>query len=594
MSTQTLIEHGPFIAGVAEPLSGEHREITNPGTGELVGRVTAATAQDADRAVNAAQDAFKDWSRRGYADRGRIIHACAEAFEAHVDELVPILVAEQGKTIREAKIELHKAADTLEHYAGLSRQVRGISVHNIDPGVDARVLRRPLGVVAAIVPWNFPTTLLCNKLGPAFLTGNTVVAKPADTTPLTTLRLAEIFHEAGLPAGVFNVLPGKGSVAGDALVRHPLVRKVAFTGSTPIGEQVAALAAVGSKRVTLELGGSDPMIICDDADLKAAASAAAMGRFYNCGQACLAIKRLYVFESVADEVVAAVAAKAARLRVGIGSDPDSQLGPLHTEGQREELERQIAESGGEILAGGGRPEGLDSGWFHEPTVVLEPGRDSPMATRGGLRSGAADLAREGHGRGDRAGQQLAVRPRLERVDAGPRPRRARRLRARLRLHVDQLAHEGLRRAALRRPQGLRLRQGARLRGAGLLHRSEVGRRQALAVASLGMDADSLVAIDVHSHVQASLTSRGFPPGSPEAAVAEVFGSDKLLNVPELAAFYRERKMAAVCFMVDTVRWGGPVTNDEILELAAKERDALIPFVSIDPHRGAEGVAKRGG
>jgi acyl-CoA reductase-like NAD-dependent aldehyde dehydrogenase len=380
VSTQTLIEHGPFIAGVAEPLAGTHREITNPGTGELVGRVSAATAQDADRAVQAASDAFKDWSRPGYADRGAIIHACAEAFEAHVDELVPILVAEQGKTIREAKIELHKAADTLEHYAGLSRQVRGISVHNVDPGVEARTLRRPLGVVAAIVPWNFPTTLLCNKLGPAFLAGNTVVAKPADTTPLTTLRLAEIFHEAGLPAGVFNVLPGKGSVVGDALVRHPLVRKVAFTGSTPIGEQVAAIAAAGSKRVTLELGGSDPMIICDDADLKAAASAAAMGRFNNCGQACLAIKRLYVFESVADEVVAAIAAKAARLRVGVGSDPDSQLGPLHTEGQREELERQIAESGGEILAGGGRPEGLDNGWFHEPTVILEPGRDSPMAT----------------------------------------------------------------------------------------------------------------------------------------------------------------------------------------------------------------------
>jgi acyl-CoA reductase-like NAD-dependent aldehyde dehydrogenase len=379
VSTETLIEHGLFIAGAAAPLAGEHREIVNPGTGEVVGRVTSATAEDADRAVRAALDAQPAWARSGYAERGKILHACAEAFEARVDELAPILVAEQGKTIREAKIELHKAADTLEHYAGLSKQVRGISVHNMDPGVDGRVLRRPLGVVAAIVPWNFPTTLLCNKLGPAFLAGNTVVAKPADSTPLTTLRLAQIFSDAGLPAGVFNVLPGRGSVAGDALVRHPLVRKIAFTGSTPIGEQVAAIAAIGSKRVTLELGGSDPMIICDDADLKAAASAAAMGRFYNCGQACLAIKRLYVFESVADEVVASIAAKAARLRVGVGSDPDSQLGPLHSEGQRAELERQIADSGGEILAGGGRPEGLDSGWFHEPTVILEPGRDSPMA-----------------------------------------------------------------------------------------------------------------------------------------------------------------------------------------------------------------------
>jgi acyl-CoA reductase-like NAD-dependent aldehyde dehydrogenase len=140
-----------------------------------------------------------------------------------------------------------------------------------------------------------------------------------------------------------------------------------------------AAAAEHLKRVTLELGGSDPMIICDDADLAAAASAASMGRFYNCGQACLAIKRVYVFDAVADEVIEAIAAKARRLRVGLGSDPDSQMGPLHTEAQRARLERQIAESGGEVVAGGGRPEGLDSGWFHEPTVVVEPGRDSPMA-----------------------------------------------------------------------------------------------------------------------------------------------------------------------------------------------------------------------
>jgi len=384
MSVETITERGAYIAGAAEPFEGEGREIRNPGTGELVARVTSAGEELADRAVRAARDAFPEWARLGYTDRGKVLHACAEAFEAHVDELTPILVAEQGKTIREATIELRKAADTLEHYAGMAREVRGISVHGLDPGVDGRVIRRPLGVVAAIVPWNFPTTLLCNKLGPAFLCGNTVVAKPADTTPLTTLRLAEIFTEAGLPPGVFNVVPGRGSVVGEALVTHPVVRKVAFTGSTPVGERVAAQAAVGSKRVTLELGGSDPMIICDDADLAAAASAASMGRFYNCGQACLAIKRVYVFESVADEVIEAIGAKAARLRVGIGSDAESQMGPLHTEGQREELERQIAETlagGGELLTGGGRPEGeaLANGWFHQPTVVVDPPKDSPMA-----------------------------------------------------------------------------------------------------------------------------------------------------------------------------------------------------------------------
>jgi succinate-semialdehyde dehydrogenase/glutarate-semialdehyde dehydrogenase len=355
--------------------------ITNPGTGEVVGEVAAAGPEQVDEAVRRAHAAQHAWGRRSHSDRGAILHACAEALEAHADELVPTLVAEQGKTLREARIELHKAAETLEHYAGLRKEVRGAYVHGLDPGVDGRVLLRPLGVVAAIVPWNFPTTLLCNKLGPALLCGNTVVAKPADSTPLTTLLLGEILREAGLPEDVLTVLPGTGADAGEALVTHPLVRKVAFTGSTPTGERVAALAAKGSKRVTLELGGSDPMIVCDDADLAKAASAASMGRFYNCGQACLAIKRLYVFESVADELIEAVAAKARRLRIGIGSDPESQIGPLHSERQRDTLERQIAESGGEILAGGGRPDdpALAAGWFHEPTVVLEPGRDSPMA-----------------------------------------------------------------------------------------------------------------------------------------------------------------------------------------------------------------------
>jgi acyl-CoA reductase-like NAD-dependent aldehyde dehydrogenase len=377
-------ERGVFIGGEPQPISGATLEIRNPGTGEPVGRVTRADAALVDAAVRRAHDAFAAWARLGYSDRGAILHACAEAFAAHVDELTPILVAEQGKTIREAKLELRKAAETLEHYAGMQKEVRSIYVHGLDTNVDGRVLRRPLGVVAAIVPWNFPTTLLCNKLGPALLCGNTVVAKPADSTPFTTLRLAEILTEAGLPDGVLNVVTGTGAEAGEAMVTHPLVRKVAFTGSTPTGERVAALAAPGSKRVTLELGGSDPMIICDDADLAKAASAAAMGRFYNCGQACLAIKRLYVMESVADEVIQAVVAKAGRLRVGLGSDPDSQLGPLHSARQLALLERQVSESvaaGGELLVGGERPDdpGLADGHFYRPAVVLQPPHDSPMA-----------------------------------------------------------------------------------------------------------------------------------------------------------------------------------------------------------------------
>ncbi len=374
---------GCFIDGRVEPVEADTLTIHDPATGALVGTVTAATAEIVDRAVRSARAAFGEWSRLSILERAKILRAGAELLEARADDLAPGLTAEQGKPLREARMEIRKAADTLDHYASMGKDVRAISVHQLDPGVDGTVLRRPLGVVGAIVPWNFPTTLLSNKLGPALLTGNTVVAKPADTTPFTTLALAEILTEAGLPPGVLNVVTGTGAVAGEALVTHPLVSKIAFTGSTPTGERVMALASRGAKRVTLELGGSDPLIICDDADLAAAASAASMGRFFNCGQACLAIKRVYVFETVADEVIEQIAAKAGRLKVGLPTEKGTQLGPLHSARQRDLLEDQLdrtLERGGEVLVGGRRPEGLESGYFHEPTVVVEPPRDSPMAT----------------------------------------------------------------------------------------------------------------------------------------------------------------------------------------------------------------------
>jgi succinate-semialdehyde dehydrogenase/glutarate-semialdehyde dehydrogenase len=333
--------------------------------------------------VQAARAALGDWSALGVARRGEILGEAVAHASAHLDELVATMVREQGKTIRDARIEIPKAFDTLGHYVGLSRALRGAHTPMLDPGVDGYVLRRPLGVVAAIVPWNFPTTLLANKLGPALVAGNTLVAKPAGTTPLVTLRLAELLAEGGLPPGVFNVVTGSGSVAGTALVAHPDVRKIAFTGSTPVGEQIAALAARGTKRITLELGGSDPMIICDDADLAAAASAAAMGRYYNCGQACLATKRVYVYESVADQVIDAITSKAKRLRVGPGDAPGSQLGPLHTRAQRDEVAGQVSrtlELGGELTAGGAAPDDpeLAQGFFYLPTVVVDPPAGCPM------------------------------------------------------------------------------------------------------------------------------------------------------------------------------------------------------------------------
>jgi len=384
-SPQVTAEAGAFVNGAAHQNSGPPLPVTNPADGQVFAEVASATPADVDAAVKSAREAFDEWSELAVSRRGELLWGAATVVHQHVDELVELLTREQGKTLRDSRIEIGRAVETLEHYVGLSKALRGSFAPHLDPGTDGMVLRRPLGVVGAIVPWNFPTTLLCNKLGPALIAGNTVVAKPADTTPLTTLRFVELLTEGGLPPGVVNVITGTGPEAGEALVTHPDVRKVAFTGSTRTGERIMELASRGTKRLTLELGGSDPLIVCEDADLAKAASAASMGRFYNCGQACLAVKRVYVMDSVADEVVEAITAKAKKLRVGPGDAEGSQIGPLHTARQRELVADQVKrtlEQGGELLCGGSAPDDpeLAGGFFYSPTVIADPPHDSPMAT----------------------------------------------------------------------------------------------------------------------------------------------------------------------------------------------------------------------
>ncbi len=376
-----------FVRGEYAELSRlERMAVTNPADGSEVDNVPLGGASEVDEAVRSAHEAFPAWRDTPASRRGALLQQAAEAVMKQVDDLAPLLTAEQGKPLKEARLEIRRFVHTLEHYVGLAKNIRGGYVPDLDEGTYGMIVRRPLGVIGAIVPWNFPTTLLGNKLGPALITGNTVVAKPAETTPLVTLRIAEIMHEAGIPAGVFNVVSGTGEQAGQALAEHPLVRKVAFTGSTPVGKKLAALAANDLKRATLELGGSDPMIVCDDANLDRAASAASVGRFFNCGQACLAVKRVYVFESVADEFVEKLTGKAKKLKVGPGTQDGVILGPLHTSRGRDLLEEQVAEavdSGARVLAGAKRPEGnglSEKGNFYEPTVLLEPARDSRVAT----------------------------------------------------------------------------------------------------------------------------------------------------------------------------------------------------------------------
>src|SRR5215204_2031772 len=375
-----------FIDGGYTDLSGvERMSIIDPSNGEEVDTVPASGAADVDRAVGSAYDAFPAWRDIPAAKRGEILDEAARAVLAAREELAPLLTSEQGKPLREARLEIRRFVHTLEHYVGLAKNIRGGYVPDLDEDTYGLIVRRPLGVVGAIVPWNFPTTLLGNKLGPALITGNVVVAKPSDTTPLTTLRIAEIMHAAGLPAGVFNVVTGTGPGAGQALAEHHQVRKIAFTGSTPVGKKLMALAAGDLKRTTLELGGSDPMIVCADANLDRAASAASVGRFFNAGQACLATKRLYVFESVADEFVEKLTAKVRKLRVGPGTAEGVMPGPLHSSGGRDLVEEQVksaVDSGAKVLHGAKRPEGngFSKGYYYEPTLLLEPSHDSRVAT----------------------------------------------------------------------------------------------------------------------------------------------------------------------------------------------------------------------
>ena len=375
-----------FIGGTYRDFPrAERLAITNPANGEPVDTVPRLGPAEVDMAVRAAVDAFRAWREIPAGRRGEILSSAAEAVRHELTDLAALLTSEQGKPLREARLEIGRFVHTLEHYAGLAKSLRGGYVPNLDEGAYGMILKMPLGVVAAIVPWNFPTTLLGNKLGPALVAGNTLVAKPAETTPLTTLRIAGLMHKAGLPAGVFNVITGSGSIVGRALVEHPLVRKVGFTGSTPVGKRIMSMAAADLKRVTLELGGSDPLIVCDDADLDGAASAASVGRFFNCGQACLAVKRLYLFRDIADAFIDKLLAKVARLKVGPGTIDGITLGPLHTAGGREEIEAQVADavaSGAKVMMGGRRPAGelYDHGYFYEPTLLFEPRRDSQVGT----------------------------------------------------------------------------------------------------------------------------------------------------------------------------------------------------------------------
>jgi succinate-semialdehyde dehydrogenase/glutarate-semialdehyde dehydrogenase len=375
-----------FIGGESTgSSSGQTYEVINPATGEVVDSAPKGNENDARAAIDAAHAAFQAWSETSAESRAQLILKGIEVVKKELQELSVLLTKEQGKPLGDSQREIEHFLHGMSFYAGLASKMRGSYVPLPDTKMYGMVLKQAVGVAAAIVPWNFPITLMGTKVGPALAAGCTVVVKPASTTPLATARIVELLNQAGLPKGVLNVVIGPGSVVGEELLRNPKVGRVAFTGESKTGKHVMEVAGGQMKRVTLELGGSDPMIVCEDADVDKALTGASVGRFYNCGQACLAVKRLYIVETLYDQFVEKLLGKVQKLTVGNGMDQKTRLGPMHSKVQREEIESQIADAvkrGARVLIGGKRPEGADfeKGFYYLPTVLTDAPHDSRVVT----------------------------------------------------------------------------------------------------------------------------------------------------------------------------------------------------------------------
>ncbi|MGH2663251.1 MAG: aldehyde dehydrogenase family protein [Actinomycetota bacterium] len=349
-------------------------EVFNPHDGSKLADVAEAKVDDAERAVEAARAAFPGWSALGPSDRGRLLLKLADAIESHTEELARLETIDTGHPIRDAtRLDVPRTAATFRYFGGMADKLQG-SVVPVEPGFLNYVVRRPVGVVGQIVPWNFPLMFSSWKMGPALAAGNTVVYKPAELTPLSTLRLAELIAEIGFPPGVVNIIPGKGRVVGSHLAAHPQVQKIAFTGSTEVGRSIVQASAGNLKRVQLELGGKGANIVFDDADLGAAINGSAFAIFHNQGQACIAGSRLILHEAVAEEFLERFLELARSIRVGDPLDPLTEMGPLTSPEHRDRVLGYVKvalEEGGEILTGGKAPDdpALAAGCYVEPTVV---------------------------------------------------------------------------------------------------------------------------------------------------------------------------------------------------------------------------------
>jgi betaine-aldehyde dehydrogenase len=360
-------------------------EVKNPATGEIIDRVPDGTLEEVMLATEAAETAFDSWADTTMRERGKILYQASRKVREQYKDLAHLLTVEQGKPLKESTDEVRGFANVLEFYAGISACQNGEAIQ-LGAAGDCIVVRKPLGVCGSIIPWNMPVLIMGWKIGPALLAGNTMVLKPASSTPLTNLRLGQILEEEGLPPGVLNIVTGRGETVGTAMVKNSVIRKLSFTGDYETGVRIRDIAGASFKDIVLELGGSDPMIVMQDADIDKAVDGAVRGRFYNAGQTCTAVKRLYVHEKIADLFIRKLQERVESLTVGNGLGSKIDIGPMNSAEQREKISRRIEETRnnreGIILTGGNSLRGTvyEKGYFYRPTLVTNVIPESGLMT----------------------------------------------------------------------------------------------------------------------------------------------------------------------------------------------------------------------
>ena len=359
-----------------EAKSGKTFPVENPYNQQIISHVPDSDNHDVNEAVSAANTAYNDWHKMSASERRDLMKELANKSRENANELAKTISMEMGKPFPEALDEIDTVADFLEYYGELARDEVGRIVAPVDRNTMSLVRYESIGVIGCIIPWNYPLALMGWKLAPALAAGNTVVMKPSEITPLSILHWCNVVDSV-LPDGVINVITGFGQSAGEPIVNHPDVPVVTFTGSVATGKKIAKFAAENLKKVSLELGGKDPMIICDDADIEIAAQGASWGGFVNAGQVCTSIERVYVFENVIDQFTEAIIEEAKKVVLGDPMKEDTHIGPMASKLQQEkaiEKVNQAIKDGARLLAGGSVPENLDRGYFYQPTVLdnIEP------------------------------------------------------------------------------------------------------------------------------------------------------------------------------------------------------------------------------